>query len=293
MTHEEVHRQARVHGGRMESWDSHDRKQDGHPVKQPAAGTADGDASSKTHPAWDEWRPRSVPHTPTSKAGSSSIAQQKGISNQQNASVNIGRAACRRMRQAIYSISDFVYESLLKSEDCWNYDIDDIEKQEKRKAKQAAKRGTKEDEPQLTLAMSRVYFDQVRRGFDISIERLRRNPGIIIYTDDPPDDYEVECKGVHPIGKSVEQAEFMRSIVQVLPHVTSDEDCRTCPPPMDRTDLERLHKKTVKLVLKHCAQVEVDPEKIPHASDEFQNLPSHSRGHLIKPERATNYHPQL
>ena len=51
VTHNDVHRQARVHGGRIESWDSHDWKQDGHPVKQPAAGTADGDASLKTHPA--------------------------------------------------------------------------------------------------------------------------------------------------------------------------------------------------------------------------------------------------
>ena len=49
---------------------------------------------------------------------------------------------------------------------------------------------------------------------------------------------------------------------------------------MDRTDLERLDKKTVKLVLKHYAQEEVDPEEIPHASDEFQNLPSTFTGAL-------------
>ena len=33
-------------------------------------------------------------------------------------------------------------------------------------------------------------------------------------------------------------------------------------------------------MLKHCAQVKVDPEGIPHASDEFQNLPSTFTGAL-------------
>ena len=276
-------------------WYWHDWGEDGHAVNRPAAATAVNDASPKPDPAWNRYRPGSS-KTPTSesKPGSSNIAQIKRISNQQCADQNVGRPGCYRLISASSNaghIDDFDYEAWLESQDCWNHEIY-MEGQAKRKevAKQAAKSGVQpsakkkkrkgkgkgnEDEPQLTLAMSREYFNQVLLGFNTAVERLRRNQGI--YTDYPTGDYRVELKGAHHIGKMLEKVECCRSIVQVLPlpHGTADEDSHTCPPPMERTDLEHLDREAVKLVMQECAQVEVDPdEAIDHASDEFQNLPS-------------------
>ena len=278
--------------------------QDSHAVKRTVAGTATSGASPKKDPAWEERGPHPVPRTPTSKAGSSNIAQKKRMSNQQCANVNVARAGARRLKKAIRKsgcFSNFDYEGWMKSADGWNYEIymekyaqreADAKQVAKQLAKQGAKLGLKakakakakgrmaeRELREFTLPMTRVYFDQVRKGFDIAMYRLRNKQGV--YTDDPPVDYDEELKG-----------DFMGSFVTVLPHVTSDEDWRNCPPPKDSTDREPLDNELVELVIDQCVRVECDPEVAPpRASDEFRSLPFTFRDALDQSRKGHNLSP--